>query len=110
MAHATRIGPVGLVRSRGHRPGLYSNRLGGELRIAGADLTSDTSEGESESGLRTKVPYAAAAELIVSEMPGGILNFTVASASGKPDGKHAASCGIRTHDLPLTERVLYQLS
>ena len=43
-------------------------------------------------------------------MPGGILNFTVASASGKPDGKHAASCGIRTHDLPLTERVLCQLS
>ena len=23
---------------------------------------------------------------------------------------HQASCGIRTHDLPLTERVLYQLS
>ena len=118
MAHATRIGPVGLVRSRGHRPGLYSNRLGGELRIAGADLASDTSEGESESGLRTKAPYAAAAELIaranlergLSEMAGGILNFTVASASGKTDGKHAASCGIRAHNLPLTERVLYQLS
>ena len=28
----------------------------------------------------------------------------------EPQGNHEASCGIRTHDLPLTERVLYQLS
>ena len=32
------------------------------------------------------------------------------TAGFEPRGNGEASCGIRTHDLPLTERVLYQLS
>ena len=61
---------------------------------------------------------AQAASAVKAELEGriaaaaslGSSSIEALAAQASPASAQRASCGIRTHDLPLTERVLYQLS